>query len=75
VPVFPDNRSQLPPGGDLGAAAYGLLSVASPTLPRKRRSLQVKRPLVQIFVFMRVSGAGEGIRTLDPNLGKVVLYP
>ena len=20
-------------------------------------------------------GAGEGIRTLDPNLGKVVLYP
>ena len=22
-----------------------------------------------------VSGAGEGIRTLDPNLGKVVLYP
>src|SRR5690606_17293417 len=24
--------------------------------------------------FMR-NGAGEGIRTLDPNLGKVVLYP
>ncbi len=22
-----------------------------------------------------VTGAGEGIRTLDPNLGKVVLYP
>ncbi len=22
-----------------------------------------------------VNGAGEGIRTLDPNLGKVVLYP
>ncbi len=22
-----------------------------------------------------ISGAGEGIRTLDPNLGKVVLYP
>jgi hypothetical protein len=21
------------------------------------------------------SGAGEGIRTLDPDLGKVVLYP
>ena len=21
------------------------------------------------------TGAGEGIRTLDPNLGKVVLYP
>jgi hypothetical protein len=26
--------------------------------------------------FLRVfGGAGEGIRTLDPNLGKVVLYP
>ena len=24
---------------------------------------------------MRKLGAGEGIRTLDPNLGKVVLYP
>jgi hypothetical protein len=23
----------------------------------------------------KVTGAGEGIRTLDPNLGKVVLYP
>ena len=23
----------------------------------------------------RLTGAGEGIRTLDPNLGKVVLYP
>jgi hypothetical protein len=22
-----------------------------------------------------LNGAGEGIRTLDPNLGKVVLYP
>jgi hypothetical protein len=25
--------------------------------------------------FGRKFGAGEGIRTLDPNLGKVVLYP
>ena len=24
---------------------------------------------------IRETGAGEGIRTLDPNLGKVVLYP
>jgi len=24
---------------------------------------------------MKRLGAGEGIRTLDPNLGKVVLYP
>ena len=25
--------------------------------------------------FCGKTGAGEGIRTLDPNLGKVVLYP
>lgn len=27
------------------------------------------------FELSRETGAGEGIRTLDPNLGKVVLYP
>ena len=26
-------------------------------------------------VVARKTGAGEGIRTLDPDLGKVVLYP
>jgi hypothetical protein len=25
--------------------------------------------------FTKETGAGEAIRTLDPNLGKVVLYP
>ncbi len=29
----------------------------------------------KILVFLEKTGAGEGIRTLDPNLGKVVLYP
>jgi hypothetical protein len=32
-------------------------------------------PLFNFLIFLRKSGAGEGIRTLDPNLGKVVLYP
>ena len=27
------------------------------------------------FNSLVIFGAGEGIRTLDPNLGKVVLYP
>ena len=27
------------------------------------------------LIFRGKTGAGEGIRTLDPNLGKVVLYP
>src|ERR1019366_4922005 len=42
--------------------------------PQKRPSKQ-KRPRRTAFnflIFLRKSGAGEGIRTLDPNLGKVV---
>ncbi len=41
-------------------------------------SCKQKRPLRTVFnrfISLRKSGAGEGIRTLDPNLGKVVLYP
>jgi hypothetical protein len=34
------------------------------------RPLTYRRPL-----YRGKTGAGEGIRTLDPNLGKVVLYP
>ena len=29
----------------------------------------------RVYQKPRKTGAGEGIRTLDPNLGKVVLYP
>src|SRR5262249_38750188 len=43
---------------------------ASPPGPRQRRGDAGDLS----FVFEK-SGAGEGIRTLDPNLGKVVLYP
>jgi hypothetical protein len=35
----------------------------------------LRRPSHNALISMRKSGAGEGIRTLDPNLGKVVLYP
>ncbi len=31
--------------------------------------------LLEVYFHHRKIGAGEGIRTLDPNLGKVVLYP
>jgi hypothetical protein len=30
--------------------------------------------IIYIFDFPRKTGAGEGIRTLDPNLGKIQLY-
>ena len=33
------------------------------------------RPSAKSLIFWEKTGAGEGIRTLDPNLGKVVLYP
>ena len=51
------------------AAAYkiGELSSCKQTRPR-RTVMNSLTPLKKI-------GAGEGIRTLDPNLGKVVLYP
>ena len=32
-------------------------------------------PVSKLPAAVRETGAGEGIRTLDPNLGKVVLYP
>jgi hypothetical protein len=34
-----------------------------------------RRALGKSAYLLRETGAGEGIRTLDPNLGKVVLYP
>jgi hypothetical protein len=35
----------------------------------------VPRDCSKPLISLRKFGAGEGIRTLDPNLGKVVLYP
>jgi hypothetical protein len=32
-------------------------------------------PTFKKTILLSKLGAGEGIRTLDPNLGKVVLYP
>jgi hypothetical protein len=34
-----------------------------------------RRPRINSLTVLAYFGAGEGIRTLDPNLGKVVLYP
>ncbi len=42
-------------------------------IPHKRKS-GPEGPLFGLNSPKEV-GAGEGIRTLDPNLGKVVLYP
>jgi hypothetical protein len=57
-------------------ARYISLSAASPPLrpgPGKQKTAPKHR--CNPLIFLMKSGAGEGIRTLDPNLGKVVLYP
>jgi hypothetical protein len=41
----------------------------------EKRRATFRRPFHNTLISLRKSGAGEGIRTLDPNLGKVVLYP
>ena len=50
-----------------------------PCFPGKRiragKQISLTRDLHKLFSFNGKTGAGEGIRTLDPNLGKVVLYP
>jgi hypothetical protein len=43
--------------------------------PESRRNLSKLASAAQAYVLIEENGAGEGIRTLDPNLGKVVLYP
>ena len=49
---------------------------ASPVLPSgtgKQKTAPEDRS--KELISLKKFGAGEGIRTLDPNLGKVVLYP
>ena len=49
---------------------------ASPSSrPMAGKQKTVPRDHAKSLILLRKSGAGEGIRTLDPNLGKVVLYP
>ena len=53
----------------LGAGRIGALRTARPVAQQNApRLAEIVPPILRI-------GAGEGIRTLDPNLGKVVLYP
>jgi hypothetical protein len=55
---------------DSAAVRYGLRQAAdtlSGSRPEKATPIALSS--------RRETGAGEGIRTLDPDLGKVVLYP
>ena len=54
----------------------GYMEFAQNGLKRVRsRQERPWRDIFKAFRQFRLTGAGEGIRTLDPNLGKVVLYP
>ena len=47
----------------------------SPFPPRPEKQKRARRPFsIKVLQTLKI-GAGEGIRTLDPNLGKVMLYP
>jgi hypothetical protein len=48
-------------------------SPGSPSPAGKQETAPKHHP--KPLVYLKKFGAGEGIRTLDPNLGKVVLYP
>jgi hypothetical protein len=57
-------------------SAFACLPLVYPRLncgPGKQKA--PRRVLFIRLISLWKSGAGEGIRTLDPNLGKVVLYP
>jgi hypothetical protein len=61
------------PGGPQGKPQSG-----SPTFPTICNPQKTKKPGQTVGLFqisgIEKPGAGEGIRTLDPDLGKVVLY-
>jgi hypothetical protein len=48
------------------------IAAAASARPKNEKPAATQRAFVAI---LENSGAGEGIRTLDPDLGKVVLYP
>jgi hypothetical protein len=50
------------------------VEVGRKRMGRKRIARWYSGLFVELCHFWK-SGAGEGIRTLDPDLGKVVLYP
>jgi hypothetical protein len=62
--------------GSVRHHAFCCFPPASPALvPTAGKQKQPRRATLNHLKSLRDFGAGEGIRTLDPNLGKVVLYP
>ena len=52
------------------------LPICFPAALRRRRKQNAGPSAgAKVLFFQNISGAGDEIRTHDPNLGKVVLYP
>ncbi len=62
-----------PPAGFMVTWSASWRGVPPERAPQQLRLHEVNNR--QRMFSCEASGAGEGIRTLDPNLGKVVLYP
>jgi hypothetical protein len=58
-----------------GSRARGSVTVRTWCGPTNQKQKPPFGGYLQFLDFLEFFGAGEGIRTLDPNLGKVVLYP
>ena len=57
-------------------SAFRYFPPASPASePGPGKQKKTPKDSSQLLICLRKIGAGEGIRTLDPDLGKVVLYP
>jgi hypothetical protein len=69
LPTMPNVESML----DYAFCCFPHASPVSQTVAGKQKTAPQDRST--ILISLRKFGAGEGIRTLDPNLGKVVLYP
>jgi hypothetical protein len=55
---------------------FWLFPPASPAfVPEVGKQNTIPKDPSQQLICLKKVGAGEGIRTLDPDLGKVVLYP
>jgi hypothetical protein len=67
-----DQTSEHSPLGLLAAAS---LMLPGPTNPPLGNETRPEGTTLTLLFLLENFGAGEGIRTLDPNLGKVVLYP
>ena len=56
--------------------AFCCFPPASPTFtPGAGKQKTAQKDRFNRLIYKRETGAGDGIRTHDPNLGKVVLYP